>query len=153
MELLPFLFIALIAFNIFRGFSKASSNSGGGAKVNRYEEKRPTQRGRESLKRKGQATPWGGNSGMSQGGVSQGGLSQGGRVAASYLKKERAKRRASHKNPVQSGRRGRNMDQNRNRSDDWGQRGDGGLLSGKTAIILLVIGAAVIYVLSNLPAS
>jgi len=75
------------------------------------------------------------------------------RLAANYLKKEKAKRRASHKNPEQRGRRGRNVDKNRNRTDEWGQRGDGGLLGGRNLIILLVIGGIVLYVLSKMPAS
>jgi len=54
---------------------------------------------------------------------------------------------------VQHGRRGQNMDQNRHRTDDWGQRGDSGPFSGKMAIILLVIGGGLLYGLSQIPAS
>jgi len=168
MELLPFLFFAFIAFKIFSGSKKVASKSGGTAKAmmqrlheeiqkaeklqggttdnQRYRNKSPTQRGRESLKSKGES-PWGEN----------GAVSPSARVATNYLQKSQASRqkarRDSHKNPEQHGRRGKNMDQNRNRTDEWGQRGDSGLLSGKTAIILLVIVGGVLYVLSKMPIS
>jgi len=63
---------------------------------------------------------------------------------------EQIARKASHKNPVQRGRRGQNMDQNRHRHSDWGQKGDTGLMSGKAALIFLVILFAVLYVLSQI---
>ena len=164
MELIPFLFFAFIAFQIFKGFTKTASKSGGTAKAmmqqlhkeiqkaeklqgettdnQRYRNKSPTQRGRDSLQSKGQS-PWGEN----------GAVSPGARVAKRYLQKERAARKASHKTPEQHGRRGRNMDQNRHRTHDWGQRGDAGILSGKNIIILLVIGGVVLFVLSKIPAA
>ena len=168
MELIPFLFFAYIAFTIFKGFTKTATKSGGTAKammrqmhedmqkaeklqgktshIDRYRQKSPTQRGRESLQNKGQS-PWGEN----------GAASPGARVAANYLQKSQTvrkkARRDSHKNPKQHGRRGSNMDQNRNRTDEWGQRGDSGLLSVQNFIILLVIGGVVLFVLSQMPAS
>lgn len=168
MELIPFLIFAYIAFNIFKGFTKTASKSGGTAKsmmrrmhedmqkaeklqgktshIDRYRQKSPTQRGRESLQNKGQS-PWGEN----------GAASPGARVAANYLQKSQTvrkkARRDSHKNPKQHGRRGSNIDQNRNRTDEWGQRGDSGLLSGQNFIILLVIVGVVLFVLSQIPAS
>ena len=168
MELIPFLIFAYIAFNIFKGFTKTASKSGGTAKsmmrrmhedmqkaeklqgktshIDRYRQKSPTQRGRESRQNKGQS-PWGEN----------GAASPGARVAANYLQKSQTvrkkARRDSHKNPKQHGRRGSNMDQNRNRTDEWGQRGDSGLLSGQNFIILLVIVGVVLFVLSQIPAS
>lgn len=168
MELIPFLIFAFIAFKIFSGFTKTASKTGGNAKammrrlhediekadklqnegshIDRYRKKSPTQRGRESLQNKGQS-PWGEN----------GTVSPGARVAANYLQKSQATRkkarRESHKNPEQYGRRGRNVDQNRNRTDEWGQRGDKGLLSGRNVIVLLVIGGVILYVLSQIPAS
>ena len=164
MELIPFLIFAVIAFNIFKGFTKTSSKTGGSAKammrrlhaeiekaenlqsegshIDRYRQKSPTQQGRESLQGKGQS-PWGEN----------GTLSSGARVATKYVQKTKAARKASHKSPEQHGRRGRNVDQNRNRTNEWGQRGDSGLLSVKAVIILLVLGGAALYVLSHMPAS
>lgn len=168
MELIPFLIFIFIAFKIFSGFTKTASKSGGSAKammrrlneeiekaeklqhegshIDRYRKKSPTQRGRESLQSKGQS-PWDEN----------GAVSPGARVATNYLQKTQASRkrarRESHKNPEQHGRRGRNIDQNRNRTDEWGERGDNGLLKGRNLIILLVIGGIVIYVLSQMPAS
>jgi len=168
MELVPFLFFAFIAFQVFKGFTKTATKSGGTAKsmmrrmhedmqkaeklqdktshIDRYRQKSPTQRGRESLQNKGQS-PWGEN----------GAASPGARVAANYLQKSQTvrkkARRDSHKNPKQHGRRGSNMDQNRNRTDEWGQRGDSGLLSGQNFIILLVIVGVVLFVLSQIPAS
>ena len=163
MELIPFLIIAVIAFNIFKGFNKASSKSNPSPKTlmqrlnaemekagqlqketphnSRSRNLTPTQRGRESLQSKGQ-TPWGGN----------GAASSGARMAAKYLKKEKAKRKAAQKSPEQKGRRGRNVDQNRNRTYEWGERGDNGLLSPRNVIILLVAGAVILHVLSLLPA-
>lgn len=166
MEIIPFLIFAVIAFNIFRGFTKAAKgNTSGSAKsmmqnlhaqiekanaaqnrtpnMSRYQDQSPTQRGRESLSRKGANSPWGEN----------GSVSPGAQVAANYLKQTKAARKASHKSPVQRGRRGKNMDQNRNRTDEWGQRGDRGFLNGKTLIILLVIGGGLLYVLSQMPAT
>jgi membrane protein involved in colicin uptake len=58
-------------------------------------------------------------------------------------------RKASHKNPVQHGRRGRNMDQNRQRHEDWGQRGESGFLSGSGLLIVLAFGFIVLYALSQ----
>lgn len=164
MELIPFLIFAVIAFKIFSGFTKAASKTGGSAKammrrlneeiekaeklqtegshIDRYRKKSPTQRGRESLQSKG-PSPWGEN----------GTVSSGARIATNYAKKAKAARKASHKSPEQYGRRGRNVDQNRNRTDEWGQRGDNGLLKGRNLIILLVVGGIVLYVLSNMPAS
>ena len=168
MELIPFLIFAVIAFNIFRGFTKTASKSGGSAKAmmrrlheeiekaeklksevphqSRYRDKSPTQRGRESLQSKGQS-PWGENDTVSP----------GARVAVSYLKNTHETRKkahkASHKNPEQYGRRGKNMDQNRHRTDSWGERGDSGFLTGKSFLFLLVIGGVVLYVLSQIPAS
>ena len=144
MELVPFLFFAFIAFQVFKGFTKTATKSGGAAKsmmrrmhedmqkaeklqdktshIDRYRQKSPTQRGRESLQNKGQS-PWGEN----------GAASPGARVAANYLQKSQTvrkkARRDSHKNPKQHGRRGSNIDQNRNRTDEWGQRGDSGPVS------------------------
>jgi len=169
MELIPFLIFVFIAFNIFKGFSKTASKAGSesakammrrlheemqkaenlqneGSHIDRYRKKSPTQRGSESLQNRGQS-PWGEN----------GVVSPGARVATNYLQKSQAvrkkARRASHKNPEQRGRRGKNVDQNRNRTDDWGQRGDNGVLSGRNVIILLVIGSAVLYALSQMPAN
>lgn len=146
MELIPFLIFAVIAFNIFRGFAKAASKSqAGSAKemLKRYQDTTPTQRGRERLDPKGQNSPW---RDSTAGAPSA-------RVAAKYLQKTKAARKAAHKSPEQTGRRGRNVDQNRKRTDEWGQRGDEGLLTGKTAIILLVIGGAVLYALAQIPAN
>ncbi len=170
MELIPFLIFAVIAFNVFKGFTKTTTKSGGSAKammqrlhqeiekadklqgetshIDRYRKKSPTERGRDSLKQQGKS-PWG----------ETGAESPGARVATNYLKATRTTeaiktaRTASHKSPEQHGRRGRNVDQNRNRTREWGQRGDNGLFSGRTAIILFVIGGVVLFVLSNLPAS
>lgn len=168
MEIIPFLIFAFIAFKVFSGFTKTASNAGGSAKemmrrlneemekagnlqnegshIDRYRQKSPTQRGRDSLQSKGQS-PWADNSGMSQ----------RAQQATNYLQKSQAlrkkERRESHKNPKQRGRRGVNVDQNRNRTDEWGQRGDNGLLKGRNVIILLVIGGVVLYVLSQMPAS
>jgi hypothetical protein len=140
MELIPFLIFVVIAFKIFSGFTKAASKTGGSAKammqrlneeiekaeklqnegshIDRYRKKSPTQRGRESLQSKGQS-PWG----------ESGTVSSGARLAGNYAQKAKAARKASHKSPEQHGRRGRNVDQNRNRTDEWGQRGDNGLLT------------------------
>jgi len=166
MELIPFLIFAFIAFNVFKGFTKSSkpkatsspkdlmqrlseqmerANHNTSQKT-RYQNMSPTQRGRESLQNKGQS-PWGEN----------GAVSPGARVAANYLQKSQAARKKarkdSHKSPEQRGRRGRNVDQNRNRTDEWGQRGDNGLLSGRNLIILLVVGGGALYVLSKMPAT
>ena len=86
-------------------------------------------------------------------GDDSGSRSPGAKVAANYLKNTRAKRKASHKSPEQYGRRGKNMDQNKNRTDSWGERGDKGLLNGTTLVILLVFGGGVLYWLSKLPAA
>ena len=168
MELIPFLIFAVIAFNIFKGFTKTSSKpavkNGGnpkmmmrrlhqdierankgqkqGSHIDRYRQKSPTQQGRESFGHKGKS-PWGENDT----------ISSGARVATKYVQKTKAARKASHKSPEQHGRRGRNVDQNRNRTNEWGQRGDSGLLSVKAVIILLVLGGAALYVLSHMPAS
>jgi len=168
MELIPFLIFGYIAFTIFKGFTKTATKSGETAKSmmrrmheeiqkaeklqsetpdsNRYQRKSPTQRGRESLQSKGKSQ-WGEN----------GAASPGARVATNYLQKSqnsrKKARRDSHKNPKQHGRRGSNIDQNRHRTDEWGQRGDSGLLSGRNFISLLLIGGVVLYVLSQLPAT
>lgn len=168
MELIPFLIFAVIAFNFFKGFTKSSrpnvksspkdlmqrlhaqiekaeSLQSETPNMSRYKEKSPTQRGRDSLQNK-ERSPWG----------ETGAESPGARVATNYLKTTKAiktARTASHKSPEQFGRRGRDVDQNRNRTREWGQRGDNGLFSGRTAIILFVIGGGVLFVLSNLPAS
>lgn len=159
MELIPFLIFAVIAFNIFRGFTKATKTKGPSAKemmrqlnaqnrtpnMSRYKEQTPTQRGRESLARQ-EPSPW--NAGSA--------ARPGAQIAANYLKKTEATRKRARKealkNPIQRGRRGQNMDQNRHRTDEWGERGDSGLLSGRNAIILLVLGTAVLYGLSQIPA-
>jgi len=164
MEALPLLIFLVIAFNIFRGFTKtagkAASKTARDNMVQRLKEAQAAQNQNiqnedwsfgkpNTSKRKGhEKSPWGDN----------GSVAPGARVAANYLKnkqlkKSRAARKASHKNPVQHGRRGQNMDQNRHRTDDWGQRGDSGPFSGKMAIILLVIGAGLLYGLSQIPAS
>jgi len=167
MEFIPFLIFAVIAFNIFRGFTKAASkstsHSGETAKemmrrlqeqtqtpnMSRYQNNTPTQRGRESLQRKEQSSPWGDN----------GAVNPGGRVAVNYLRqktqqqKAKTARKASHKSPKQTGRRGVNVDQNRNRTDEWGQRGESGFLSGSGVILFLVGGAVILFVLSQLPAN
>jgi len=160
MELIPFLIFAVVAFNIFKGITKASSSKTNNSRnealqrlraqieeaaqsenQNRYQTKRPTEYGRESFSREEQNSPWGDS------------VAPGARVAANYLKNSRAARKAAHKNPVQKGRRGKNMDQNRNRTDDWGQRGDSGILSLRSAVIFLALGGAVLYALSNMPAT
>ena len=164
MELIPFLIFVVIAFNIFKGFSKTASKSSGSAKtmmrrmheeikkaeklqgktshIDRYRQKSSTQqRSRESLQNQDKS-PWGEN----------GAISPGARVATNYLKKAKTARKASHKSPEQYGRRGRNVDQNRKRTHEWGQRGDNGLFSGRTAIIVLVVGGVLLFVLSNMPA-
>jgi len=167
MEILPLLFFGYIAFQIFKGFTKSNaSQQGDSAKVmmkrlnaqiqeasktqqrtshqERYKTKTPTQRGRESLQRQGQYSPWN----------DKGKASPGAQVAANYLKAQtKAARKAAHKSPEQHGRRGKNMDQNRHRTDGWGQRGDRDFLSGKVVVSLLVIGGVVLYVLSQLPAT
>lgn len=156
MELIPFLIFAVIAFNIFKGIAKASPSSDVGESPkdlmqrlntqiqNENRNTGPTQRGRESLARKNANSPWGEN----------GAVSPGARVATNYIQKTASiARKASHKNPKQTGRRGENVDQNRNRTDGWGERGDSGLLSGRNVVILLVIGAVVLFVLSQTPAN
>ncbi|WP_026941658.1 hypothetical protein [Hellea balneolensis] len=162
MELIPFLIFAVIAFNIFKGFTKAAPSKDGNAAqipndlmrrlqmqmdASNDARKTPTQRGQESLARKTQSSPWGEN----------GSFSAGGQTASKYLQtrlntKTKSDRVASHKNPEQHGRRGKNVDQNRNRTDEWGERGDKGILSGKPLLFLLVLGGIGLYVLSNLPA-
>lgn len=149
MEIIPFLIFIFIAFKIFSGFTKSAAKSTETAKdlMQRLNEQMdrsqsPTQRGRESLARKEQNSPWGEN----------GTFSPSGQVAAKYLKnKTKSDRIASHKSPEQTGRRGRNMDQNRNRTDEWGARGDSGLLSGKALLVLLILGGIALYVLSQIP--
>lgn len=160
MELIPFLIFAVIAFNIVRGVIKAGKNTGGASakemmrqlnaqnrtpNMSRYKEQSPTQRGRERLARQEQS-PW--NAGNA--------ARPGAQIAANYLKKTEAtrqrERKEALKNPIQRGRRGKNMDQNRHRTDEWGERGDSSLLSGRNFIILLVVGGAVIYALSKIPA-
>lgn len=69
----------------------------------------------------------------------------------SETKKIQKARKASHKSPAMHGRRGKNMDQNRHRTDEWGQRGDSGILNSKAFVILLVIGGVVLYALSQMP--
>ena len=172
MEIIPFLIFAYVAFQIFKGFIRPSDPNSANAETsssakdlmqrlnqqmeqaNRGQSNRnnssPTQRGRESLARKSQSSPW--NHEHDLGGNQA--FSPGAQAAAKYLKtKTRAERKASHKSPVQRGRRGRNMDQNRNRTDQWGERGDKSFFNGKTILIFLVIGGAVLYALSNLPAA
>jgi len=166
MELIPLLIFAVIAFNIFKGIIKSSgtksaqpnmntsakdlmqrlnqqieqSNRGSTNKT-RYRDSSPTQRGRESLQRKNQSSPWG-----------EGVTFSSGEDRKPLNIKIKSDRKASHKSPIQHGRRGRNMDQNRNRTDEWGSRGDGGLLNGKTLAVLLVLGGAILYALSRMPA-
>ena len=150
MEIIPFLIFMFIAFKIFSGFAKTATKSTETAKdlmqrLNEQVERTqsPTQRGRESLARKEQNSPWGDN----------GTFSPGGQVAAKYLKnKANSDRIASHKSPEQTGRRGRNIDKNRNRTDEWGARGDSGIFSGKVLVFLLVAGGIALSVLSRLPA-
>lgn len=162
MELIPFLIFAFIAFNIFKGFSKSPSKPNAKPKDlrqrlhaelqkaaslqketpqnSRYRDSTPTQRGRESLQRKNQS-PWGDN----------GAVSPGARVAAQYLQSQSKTRKVSEDTPEQRGRRGRNRDQNRQRTEGWGERGDSGFLSGRNFFILLVIGGGVLYALSQMP--
>lgn len=117
----------------------------------RLAERGSTANGRERLAMRNQSSsPWGHEHDL---GGNDAPSSPGARVAANYLKKAKTKRVASHKNEEQYGRRGMNMDQNKNRTDSWGERGDSGFLNGTTLVILLVIGAGVLYVLSNLPAA
>ena len=165
MELIPFLIFAFIAFKVFSSFTKTASKTGGSAKammrrlheelekaeklqdegshIDRYRQKNPTQRGQERLQSK-EKSPWGEN----------GTVSPGARVATNYLqKKASAARKASHKNPKQTGRRGENVDQNRHRTDGWGERGDGGMFSGASMVVLLGVGAAIIFAFSLIPAN
>jgi len=150
MEIIPFLIFLFIAFKIFSGFAKTATKSTETAKdlmqrLNEQVERTqsPTQRGRESLARKEQNSPWGDN----------GTFSPGGQVAAKYLKnKAKFDRVASHKSPEQTGRRGQNIDKNRNRTDEWGARGDSGIFSGKVLVFLLVAGGIALSILSRLPA-
>lgn len=173
MEIIPFLIFAFIAFKVFSAVTKAASSEQGKtakemmkrlnaqiqqasegqgrpSNMSDYQEKGPTARGRERMAMKNQASPWdhehdlGGNNMP---------LSPGAKVAANYLKKAKATRKASHKNPKQHGRRGMNMDQNRHRTDEWGERGDSGFLNGKTLVIILVLGGGILYVLSKMPAT
>lgn len=156
MELIPFLIFAFIAFNIFKGFIKASPSAEKGESPKDLMQRlhaqiesdnrntSPTQRGRETQARKTSNTPWGEN----------GGVSPGAGAAKNYIQKTASVARiASHKNPKQTGRRGENVDQNRHRSDGWGERGDDGLFSGTSLIVLLVVGAAIIFALSQIPAN
>lgn len=155
MEIIPFLIFAFVAFKVFSGFTKTSQTKVKSSpkdlmqRLNAQIENDsrntgPTQRGRESLARKNTHSPWGEN----------GAGAPGARVAANYIQKTaRAARKESHVNPEQTGRRGRNVDQNRNRTDEWGQRGDSGFLNGRNVIILLAIGAVVLFVLSQIPAN
>ena len=162
MEIIPLLIFGYIAFQIFKGFTKVSSDSSTDsaksmmqnlhAQIERANTTQkpprnlmqltPTQRGRESLARKEASSPWGEN----------GSVSPGAKVAANALEQSKAARKLAQKSPEQHGRRGRNIDQNRNRTDGWGQRGDSGALNGTTLIILLVIGGGILYALSKLPA-
>ncbi|MDA8708313.1 hypothetical protein N9M10_02965 [Hellea sp.] len=171
MELIPFLFFAFVAFKIFGGFLKSSgsnaakpqskttakdlmqrlheqveqANTSSSNKA-RHRNSSPTQRGRESLARKNQSSPW-----DHEHDFDNNAGSPGGRVAANYLK-TKATRTASHKSPIQHGRRGKNMDQNRHRTDEWGSRGDNSLLSGKFFLFLLIAGGGILFVLSRVPA-
>lgn len=172
MEVIPFLIFAFIAFKVFSSFSKAASSEPGDTakdmmkrlnaqmqqtgnaqnrptNINEYMEKGPTARGRERLAMKNQNSPWDHEHDL---GDDSGSWSPGAKVAANYLKTTKARRKASHKSPEQHGRRGKNMDQNKNRTDEWGERGDGGFLNGTTLVIFLVLGVAILYVLSNMPA-
>ncbi|MEP3891145.1 MAG: hypothetical protein ABJN69_11850 [Hellea sp.] len=174
MEIIPFLIFAFIAFKVFSAFNKvasseqgktakemmrqlneqiqASKGQGSSSNIRGYTEKGPTARGRERMamrnQHSSQNSPW-----DHEHDLGGGPLSPGAKVAAEYLKKAQTKRRASHKNVEQHGRRGMNMDQNKNRTDSWGERGDSGFLNGTTLVILLVIGGGVLYWLSQLPAS
>ena len=173
MEIIPFLIFAFIAFKVFTSFSKAASSGQGktakemmtrlnaqiqqasnaqnrASDMRPYEEKGPTARGRDRIALKNQKSPWGHEHDL---GGNNAPLSPGAKVAADYLKKVKTTRIASHKNEKQYGRRGMNMDQNKNRTDSWGERGDKGFLNGTTLVILLVIGAGVLYGLSKLPAA
>lgn len=156
MELIPFLIFAVIAFNIFKGFIKASPSAEKGespkdlmqrlhAQIeNDNRNTAPTQRGQESQARKTSNTPWGEN----------GAVSPGARAAKNYIQKTASvARKASHKNPKQTGRRGENVDQNRHRSDGWGERGDEGMFSGPSLIVLFIVGGAIMFALSQIPAN
>ena len=176
MEIIPFLIFAFIAFKVFSAVTKAASSEqgktakemmkqlnaqmqqaskgqGSTSNMSDYREKGPTARGRERMGMKNQNppqnSPW--NHEHDLGDNRPG--SPGAKVAANYLKKVQTTRRASHKNEEQYGRRGMNMDQNKHRTDGWGQRGDSGFLNGATLVVLLVIGGAILFVLSTLPAS
>ena len=178
MEIIPFLIFAFIAFKVFSAFNKVTTSEQGktakemmrqlnkqmqqGSKgrgstsnisnIRDFAEKGPTARGRERMalrkQNSSQNSPWDHEHDLG-GGPS----SPGAKVAAEYLKKAQATRRASHKNVEQHGRRGMNVDQNKNRTDSWGERGDSGFLNGTTLVIILVIGGGVLYWLSQLPAS
>ena len=52
-----------------------------------------------------------------------------------------------------SSRHAPNKDQNRQRRDDWGQRGGGEIITTKSLIVLLALGTIVIYVLSQVSPS
>ena len=102
----------------------------------------PTARGRARLSQKPQVnSPWQ-SAGQSAGETKP-------QIYRPKLKGQKA-RKAFHKNPVQHGRRGRNMDQNRHRHEDWGQKGESGFLSGKGLLILLAFGFIVLYALSQI---
>jgi len=171
MEIVPFLIFLFIAFKVFSTFTKAASSEQGKTakemmkrlnaqiqeasqaqgRTSDMKRKGPTARGRERMAQREQSSPWNHKHNLERNNKT---LSPGEQVAANYLKaRTRASRKASHKSPEQHGRRGKNMDQNRHRTDGWGQRGDRGILNGKTLIILLVIGGGILYVLSNMPAT
>ena len=117
MEVIPFIIFAFIAFNLFRDFKKATpSKSGKTAKemmrqlneqmqqaskgqgstpnIREYAEKGPTARGRERMalrnQNSSQNSPWDHDHDLGGGP-----LSPGAKVAAEYLKKAQAARRAA----------------------------------------------------------
>ena len=160
MEFLVLLIFLAIGYNLFRNFmtsgpSKTGTTSGL-SDIKSYLEKMqdgefgdngewrpkadsPSARGRERLAQKRQqSSPW------------QDAEWKAAQTKQARLKHQTAARKASHKSPKQSGRRGQNIDQNRHRSNDWGERGDKGFLSGKTMVILLVILFGVLYALSQI---
>ncbi len=159
MEFIVILIFLAVGYNFFRNFM-TSGTSGGSSKtklsdIKSYLEQMqdgefsengewepksdgPTARGRARLAQQSRGnSPWQ-NAGAKK-------------PQASRAKSRTQKaRKASHKNLTQHGRRGRNMDQNRHRHADWGQRGESGFLSGKGLLILLAFGFIVLYALSQI---
>lgn len=177
MSIIPFLIFAYIGYQVFISFTKAATKASReqkprpkdlmrrlheqnqAANSGRYKKSSPTQLGRERLARQGQNTPWGDSSAAAPTPATrtaphyvQPKTQKSISIRPANLEAKKRARKASHKNPVQHGRRGKNMDQNRHRSDGWGERGDHGPLSGKNIVILLVVGGGVLYVLSHIPA-